>query len=265
MAGGPWVKKKGESYFQIGGGIIPSTNELFYKGNQYLFINRKVTDLSFGFYNEYGITNKLTIITDIPFKFVTSNNNIDTTLFLPVLKSGNLSGFGNISITPKYELLNGSIKLSGGIKFSLPTGKFDNSTGLKTAYQTYGIMPIVDIGFSKNKLYAFIETGYNYRTSLADDLKFEFEMGYKVYKNIYAIINFNSKFSTFKPSTITTPNDQTGLYADGQEYSALTLKVSTPIKNNFGINMHVTLLNFHGNLVQRSPSIGGSIYYKLKK
>jgi len=265
IAGGPWVKKKGEAYFQLGGGIIPATNELFYKSNQFLFLNRSVTDLSFGFYNEYGLTNKLTLITNIPFKYVYSSNKIDTTSFLPLLKSGSLAGFGNINFTPKYELLNKVIKVSAGVKFSLPTGKADNYTGLKTAYQTFGIMPIIDIGYSKNKFYTYIETGYNYRTSLADDFKFEIELGYNIYKNVYAILNFNSKFSTFTQNLLPTLNEQTGLYANGQEYTAFTLKISTPIKNNFGINMHITLLNLGGHLVQKSPSIGGSIYYKLKK
>ena len=265
MAGGPWVKKKGEAYFQFGAGIIPTTNMLFYRGNDVLYTNRAITDINLSLYTEYGLTNKLTFITEIPFNFVSSNSSLDTLAILPLLQGGNLAGFGNINITPKYQLLNGTLKVSGGIKFTLPTGTFDNATGLRTAYETFGIMPILDLGFSKNKFYGFIETGYNYRTNLADDFKFELEIGYKVYKNIYAILNFNSKFSTFNSSNLPSFNEQTGLYANGQEYSALTLKLSAPLKNGFGINLHTTLLNFHGHLVQKSPSIGGSIYYKLKK
>jgi len=265
MAGGPWVKKKGEAYFQFGAGIIPSTHQFFYRANQTLYTNRAITDINLGLYTEYGITNKLTFITQVPFKFVSSAASIDTVSILPVLMSGDLAGFGNITLTPKYQLLNGKLKLSGGIQFLLPTGKVDNSTGLRTAYETFGIMPIIDLGFSKNKFYGFIETGYNYRTDLADDFKFELEVGYKVLKNVYAILNFNSKFSTFNSDNVPSFNEQTGLYANGQEYSALTLKVSSPIKNGFGINLHTTLLNLHGHLVQKSPSVGGSIYYKLKK
>ena len=264
IAGGPWVKKKGEAYFQLGGGIIPSTNMLFFNGNDLLYTNRKVTDMNLGLYIEYGLTNKLTFITEIPFNIVSTSNTIDTVSILPVLNNGQLAGFGNISITPKYQLLDRKLKLAGAIKFSLPTGKVDNSIGLRTAYETLGIMPMLDLGYSKNKFYTFIEAGYNYRIDLADDFKFEFELGYKVYKNVYVILNFNSKFSTFDSSQPISLNEQTGIYANGQEYSALTLKLSTPLKNNFGINLHVTLLNLHGHLVQKSPSIGGSIYYKLK-
>jgi len=265
IAGGPWVKKKGEAYFQFGAGIIPSTNQFFYRNNQVLYTNRAITDISLGLYNEYGITNKLTFISQIPFNFVSSGHSIDTTSILPILKNGNLAVFGNITLTPKYQLLNGKLKLSGGIKFSLPTGIENNLTGLRTAYNTFGIMPIIDLGFSKNKLYGFIETGYNYRTNLADDFKFELEVGYKVFKTVHVILNFNSKFSTFNADNVPSLNEQTGLYANGQEYSALTLKLSSPIKNGFGINLHTTLINLHGHLVQKSPSIGGSIYYKLKK
>lgn len=265
FAGGPWVKKKGEAYFQLGAGIIPTTNKLFYRGTDVLFINRAITDVNLGLYTEYGVTNKLTFITEVPFNFVSSNTSIDTLALSPILPGGSLAGFGNINITPKYQLLNGKLKLSAGVKFSLPTGTVDNFRGLRTAYETYGIMPIIDLGYSKNKFYGFIETGYNYRTHLADDFKFELEVGYKVYKNIYAILNFNAKLSTFDSNNTPSFNEQTGLYANGQEYSALTLKVSTPIKNGFGVNLHATLLNLHGHLVQQSPSLGGSIYYKLKK
>lgn len=265
VAGGPWVKKKGEAYFQFGMGVIPSTNNFFFTNNKIYQTNRSVSDLNLGLYSEYGLTNKLTFITQIPFNMVSTSSSIDTLINLPLLNSGQLAGFGNISITPKYELLSGKLKLSGGVKISLPTGKTDNSTGLKTAYETFGIMPIIDIGFSKNKFYSFIETGYNYRTNLDDDFKFELEVGYKVFKNVFAILNFNARFSTLDTDIPQFYAEQTGLYANGQEFSALTLKISTPIKNNFGVNFHTTLLNFHGYLVQRSPSIGGSIYYKLKK
>lgn len=265
MAGGPWVKKKGEAYFQFGGGIIPSTNMFFYRGGDLHYTNRKITDLSLGLYNEYGLTNKLTLITSVPFNMVSSSSTVDTNSVFPLLPNGELAGFGNISLTPKYEILSGALKLTGGLEISLPTGREDVSTGLRTAYKTYGFMPTVDLGYSKNKFYGFIETGYNFRTDLADDYKFELEVGYKVYKNVYAILNFNSRFSTFDKTKSSVFDTQAGLYANGQEFSALTLKLSTPIKNNFGVNFHMTLINLHGHLVQKSPSIGGSIYYKLKK
>ena len=263
-AGGPWVQKKGHSYLQFGGGVIPSTGELFFQSTSVLSLNREITDISFGFYGEYGITNKLSLIVDLPYKVIKSSKELNTLINLPILEAGTLHGFSNIHLTPKYQFHNKTIVISGGIDFSLPTGISEFSTGLKTGDQTTGIMPILDIGYSKNKFYTFTEIGYNYRTKLTNDAHITVEGGYKIFKEVYVILNFNILLSELNTNTTSGFNEPTGLYTDGQEYSALTLKLSSPIKNNIGINMHVTLLNFHGHLVQRSPSIGGSIYLKLK-
>ena len=74
-AGGPWLNKKKSGFFQIqstfpGGGY----NTLFLENNNEYNLNRPVLDYTFQAYLEYGITDKLDIITTLPYKRVSTGN-----------------------------------------------------------------------------------------------------------------------------------------------------------------------------------------------
>ncbi|MEN8928157.1 MAG: hypothetical protein ABF242_02635 [Flavobacteriales bacterium] len=263
FAGGPWGQEKGKAYLQFGGGFIPSTNQLFFKANETLNLNRRVSDANVGLYAEYGLLKNFTVIAELPINFVATSSEIEPNATSSLLPSGSLAGFGNTRLTAQYLFYEGTIKLAGGIKFSLPTAITEAETGLRTGYQSFDVMPRLSAGYSKGKFYSYSEIGYNFRTKLANDIHISAEAGYKVYKEIYVALNFGALLSSLDRNELILNDEQTGLYANGQEFAALTLKLSFPIKNNIGFNLSSTASNFHGNLVQKSPAFGASLYWKI--
>ncbi len=268
-AGGPWTQKKGKLYFQFDYNIIPTSNKLFFTadGGNFLSLPRAITDQTLGIYAEYGLSDKFTFIANIPYK-ITKSSEKDFTSQTPIqlpdplfAESGNLNAFGNITLTGKYQLYKKDILLAADITLLFPTGSRDIATKLRTGYDTYGVQPSIHLGYSKEKLYASSNIAYHYRTDLIDEIKLSAEVGYKVYKDLYAIIAINILQST--ESIQPRSEDFPYLYQDQQEYFASTLKFSKVVYKNMGLNLHMTIATTNANYVQEGPAIGGSVYFKF--
>lgn len=263
FAGGPWTLKKNKSYLQVSYNIIASNNHLFSTENKdkSLFLSRAITDQTTSFYGEYGVTDKFTLITHIPFKYTKNSEEVLLPLDLYQADHGTLNSFGNTSITGKYQFYKKKVIMAADLSVSFPTGKTDTKTRLRTGYDTYGIQPGIHFGYSKDKFYTYGHVAYNYRTKLTDEYKLTMELGYKLYKGIFTIVAFDIVQSTKVQAPRT--NEFTFLYQDQQEYIASTLKLSKNLYKNMGINLHMTILTVHANYVQKGPAMGGSIYWKF--
>ncbi|MEE9438874.1 MAG: hypothetical protein V3V14_07740 [Saprospiraceae bacterium] len=263
FAGGPWTQMKHKLYVQLGYNIIAENNRLFstVTDDHILLLSRAVTDQTIGLYAEYGVTDKFTIVADIPYKMTSSSANV----LLPndpyQAKQGNLRSFGNISLTGKYQIYKSAINIATDLTIHFPTAIQDFTTRLSTGYMTYGFEPKINIGYGNNKLYAYSSLSYNYQIDLIDQIKASVEIGYKIYKDLYTIIAVDILQST---QEIQPRNDDfLFLYQDQQEYFASTLKLSKGIYKNMGLNFHMTIITVGANYVQKGPAMGGSVYFKF--
>lgn len=261
-AGGPWASENKSLYAQIGYSFIPQTNRLFFRGRDLYLLNRKVSDQTIQAYVEYGLSNKITLISGIPFKMVATGSVMDTIYIHPLLQQSQLNAFGNVDLELKYALPTSKWKTAIALKTSIPTGKF-NDNGLRTGYNTFAVAPTFYIGGSGNKAYYFSRLSYNIRFQLHDEAQIQLEYVRKLWNKSYLIFHFDLLLSTINKNEIPLFPEQTGLYSDGQEYSSLNIKYYHEFKNKFGFVLHSTLINLHGHYVQRSPSLGISVFKKI--
>ncbi len=97
----PWIKNKGEFYTQFSFSTIPSYNEMY--GNPDYLLNRNITDNTFQLYGEYGVSDKTTLLLNVPFKNITTSDVINPILLDPETINGSTSNaFGNIEIGIKH-------------------------------------------------------------------------------------------------------------------------------------------------------------------
>lgn len=278
-AGGPWAKKKGAGYVQLGFYVIPPTNFLFNDNIDTRLLNRVVLDGTAQIYGEYGIIDKLTLSTSLPFKLVmageraASTDSIAVQAPSTVLESGTLFGLGNYELGAKYNFFNkNGFLISAIMNFSAPTGvplkntKVQN-TGLRTAHPTWGFQPGISVGYGTDKLYTYLDVAANLRThGYSHEIMANFEFGYKIWK-LYLAIALQARFALTQgldiPEQSSLNQDiHTGMYINNQNYLAWIAKVIIPFNDNFGANLSFAGA-FLGNNVQQSPSIGVGIYYKF--
>lgn len=280
QAGGPWTKKKGEGYIQFAAYTIPPINRLSINAYRTKFLNRSIFDATAEFYAEYGLTNRFTLYASLPLKVVGSGEQVAAVspqqlrnrAFGPpgeVLDAGTLVDLGNARFGGKYNFLSKRIHLSAHALVSAPTAiqAYNPATALRTAYPCWGVQPSLSIGYGKEKMYTYLESGMNFRTdNYSHQWVANFEIGWRIGKRVYFAIALDAILCL--PGGVDVPNSteevQTGLYVNNQNFVAFTLKTIIPVSDYVGINVSLSG-GLWANNVQQGPNIGIGVYYKWKK
>jgi len=264
FAGGPWTPGKKHGFLQIQTTFPAGPyNQLYISNGDNLELNRGVTDITIQAFLEYGISEKFSLVTALPYKFVSTNNDINLDSELPLLPEGSLNGLGNYELTLKYQFLNKSFISAVSIKAEFNTGLQDLEKGLATGYDASGYSLYWHIGRSfESRFYSFFESGYTLRTNdFSDDYRLLLEAGYRSGNNFWMAVVFDFKQSTRNGNYDDLNLQQTGLYTNNQEYFAFGLKTSYELKNKMGFSAS-TYGAFSGNYVAYSATFNIGIYKK---
>ena len=134
------------------------------------------------FYGEYGFTDKLTGIINLPLMSRSLVNNVISSTTQEVISEGSaINNLGDVDLTIKYGLYNnGFIALSASVIFGLPLGEDAGGPerNLQTGDGEFNEMVRVDAGFSlvhseNISVYGNIYGGYNQRNKgFSDELRF---------------------------------------------------------------------------------------------
>ena len=221
IAGGPWLIEKKSGYFQLQTTLpIGTYNRLFLSNNKRLDLNRNVTDINFQAYLEYGITDKLNLITVLPFKYISTGSNQKPLTNPVLLPSGNLSGIGNYKIGLKHQISNKNLKIAASIQSSFKPYNSALEKGLITGYNANSIGLYGHLGksFSSN-LYSFIEGGINTLSNdFSDFYEIHYEIGYQLKPSFWGVFTLDLRESLRNGSYRNEKLQQTGFYTNDQEY-----------------------------------------------
>jgi hypothetical protein len=260
FAGGPWLNKKKEGFFQLQstfpGGAY---NRLFLENGKELELNTSVLDYTIQAYLEYGITDKLNLISTLPFKYVSTSSKSS----LNLLPDGNLSGLGNYKLGVKYRISDKNLKIATSVQSSLKTISKDLDKGLITGYDanTVGAYFHIGKGFSQN-IYSFLDVGINIMSNNFNDyLDIHYELGYQIKPSLWTAFTLDLRESITNESYIVENLRQTALYTNNQEYFAFGFKGSYEFKNKIGFTA-ATFGAFSGNYVAKISTFSVGIYKK---
>ena len=264
FAQSPWTKEKNEFYVQLTYTTIPNYDTLF--GNPDFTTPSKISDNTIQFYGEYGISNKTTLIVNLPFKLITVNDFKN-----PLINCvGNCSedfsetALGNLEIGIKHNFYKKDWILSGQFSIEANTSSYNNVSGIRTGYDAYTFTPLflAGKGFGKTYIQSFI--GASIRTNnYSSNFKIGGEIGRKLNKHIW-LIGFLDILKTFKNGNINLPiqNSFTGLYINDQDYGAYGLKAIGEITSNFGVTAGFGGA-FFGNNVAKQAALNIGLYQKF--
>ena len=259
-AGGPWLNKKKSGFFQIQstfpGGAY---NRLFLENGGESTLSRSVLDYTLQAYMEYGLTDKITIISTLPYKFVSTKSVLDSA----ALPGGSLNGLGNYSLGFKHRISNKDLKIAASIQAKFNTTTNDLEKGLTTGYGANSVGAYLHIGkgFNKN-LYSFIDAGINtVSNNFSDFIDIHYEIGYQIKPSFWTAFTVDLRES-LKNGDYTNSNlKETALYTNNQEYFAYGVKTSYELKNKIGFTA-ATFGAFSGNYVAKIATFSIGIYKK---
>ncbi len=224
FAQSPWTTEKGRFFTSLSYSTISNYNEIF--GDPDYFTSGNITDRTYKIYGEYGLTNKSSLLVNIPFKNITLNEYQLCNANNCVGENYSESSFGNVSLGVKHNFYKKSWVLTGQLNMEFNTSSYDSNSGIRTGYDAYTFSPLFLAGtsFGKNYFQSFI--GAEIRTNdYSSNLKIGGEIGRKLTQNIW-LIGFVDISQSLENGDILLPNRNisNSLYVNNQEYVAYGLK-----------------------------------------
>jgi hypothetical protein len=260
-----WTKEKGKFYAQVGGSFL-TYNQLLNgetSTKSWTKLNADFTDMTVQAYGEYGITNRIMLSAQLPFRLLSSKNVVQPA----TISEGSLTALGNVhaAVTANFYNKDG-IVLSGKANVGLPTSKFDTKTGLRSGFDATSIEPSLLFGYGHAKFFASGEAGYvirnnNYsnRVHVAGQIGKFFGKSKKLMASLNVELMKSGSDGTYDDGT----SAKTGLYLDEQSYLSPTVKLG------YKANPKVTLwLSAGGGLapitknIAASPGLSFSVSYQ---
>ena len=264
FAQSPWTKKKNEGYVQASFTSISNYSTIF--GNPDYSLLGKASDNTIQLYGEYGISDKTTLIVNLPFKLITFNDFENPAIDCSgdCSEDYSKSSFGNIQLGLKHNFYKKDWILSGQLSIEANTGTFDVTSGLRTGYDAWTFTPLFLAGksFSNSYLQSFV--GFDVRTNnYSSNFKIGGEYGGKIIKNLW-LIGFIDIVKSLNNGDIALPpsNILTATYINNQEYGAFGAKFIYEFSNKFGLNAGFGGA-FFGNNVAKAPALSFGLYQKF--
>jgi len=263
FAGGGWPQEKGSGFFKLGQYMI-------YSGYYSTPAGDIVDITSTGFYStsiygEYGITDRFTVISYIPF-FVRSTLNRVIDREGNLIQDGDyLNSFGDTDISFKYGIITGKpVVLAASFTLGIPLGESSGGrTGLLQAGDgEFNQMITLEASASSNsgKLYGTLLAGFNNRTNnFSEEIRYGIEVGYHLKKFwfINKVVGIKSLFNGDDKQIVNN-----GIFNNNMEYLSITPEISFEFGDNMGINVS-TGFALYARKVLASPSFSLGAYFKL--
>ena len=267
-AQGPWLHKKNDGFIQVQS-IVPVyqysalLNGVFIKDQQ--AINRRTFNSDYSLYIEYGITDKLNVISHLPLKYISTGELTASEAPIPdLLDAGNLLGLSNYSLSLKYQVVDKNVKVAVSAISRWNTISQNLEKGLATGFDANAFGLMIHAGRGNEKHYGFIAAGYlKYTNGFSDAIEVNIEHGWNLGEKWNLALAFNSRFSLYNGSYVNANLDQTGFYPNNQEYAAISVKAAYDLGNGFGLNATIPMVPIYFNKVGFSGTFGFGLYKKF--
>ncbi len=264
IAGGGWTQEKGYGFNSLSFTFI-SAHRYFSQSGQDIFLARNVTDITLNHYLEYGITDRFTFISNLPFKYIATGKTVfGNHQSSTILADGNLLGTSNNQFGMRINLLKKNFILSVQALISLPTIMQDDSRGLITGYDAFIVAPEIQIAKSFKKFYFSSGFGVSLKTNqFSDDINAALEIGTTIKKKFFFAGELVFRKSLFNKKRDDMNFAQTALYVNDQEYFSPLIKAGYFFDEKW--SAYFTLgLAFSGNYVAHFPGLSFSVLRKFQ-
>ena len=257
----PWTQKKGKFYTQFSFSTISDYNKLF--GDPDYATERKITDNTAQFYAEYGISDNLSLIVNVPYKMLKTGDLV-TPNNAPITTKSSKNVLGNASIGLKRVFYKRKWIVSGQLMAKKAVTEYEASSGIRGGYDSYIFTPLIMLGKGSEKTYMQYFIGADFFVNnYSSRVKAGTEIGFKPFKGLW-LAGFIDIALSMKNGQFDDPpeNKLTGLYLDNQEYGAFGGKIIGEFSKNFGVTAAFGGA-FFGQNVAKKTALSAGIFAKF--
>ncbi len=198
VAADGWPQKRGDKYLQISLRSFRSATYYEFNGNDVAIPT--VSDYTFSFYGEVGLTDRITAIVNFPFvERITRNEQVGRETGRVYTPGAAVTGVSDPSVGARVGLLtSNNLSVSGALLLGLPLGQNSNPDGLFTGDGEFNQILKLEVGYSFYPVPAYFSAGagVNMRSKgFSDDFIANAELGYSVTPDLLV----NLKLSGVQP------------------------------------------------------------------
>ncbi|MEM7575334.1 MAG: hypothetical protein AAF433_20675 [Bacteroidota bacterium] len=245
QAQGPWPQGKGNGYFKL--------SEWWIRFDEhYTDTGDKDPNLTTGVYNtsiyaEYGLTDRLTGVVNLPFFSRTTMNNLISETTGAVLVEGEaLNGLGDAELGLKYTLTQdgAGLPIALSLTFGLPLGEDQGGSqgNLQLGDGEFNQLLMAHIGSSfqlgnANAYWSAI-LGVNNRTNnFSDELRYGLEAGVNLAQDRLLLVGRLRGLSSFMNGETAATATSTGLFANNIEFLTLGGEANFFLTEKLGLSL----------------------------
>lgn len=270
FAGGPWPQPKGKGYFKL-------SEWWTVFSEHYTDTGLKDPNLTTGVFNtsiyaEYGLTNRLTTVINVPFLSRNYMNNLRSATTDEILINGEaINTFGDIDLGLKFGLTKGKIPIALTLTLGVPTGETGGGSlnALQTGDGEFNQMLQIDAGggFNLGELSAYLSgfVGVNNRTNgYSEELRFGLEAGLGLFEQKLWLSGRLNIVESFKNGDTAETITSTSLFANNSEFTSIGLEANLYVTKNIGVSAGVAGA-VRGEIIAAAPSYTVGIFYDMNK
>lgn len=262
-----WVQEDDGHYMQLSHSALPAYNNVYLRSGGEFRTPRSILDQTIQFYGEYGLGRNTTLVYNIPVKHIHVGNFNPDYEGSVSLQAGTMWGLSNVSLGVRQKLYRDLFDIAAGFHVQAPTGMYDDSMGVRTGYDAWTFMPMLNFGKGLGNFFIQMHFGAQFRTNdYTHNLNTGVEFGHQFFGRLWVMAFLNGQIS-LRNGERTDPinNRATGLYLNDEEYVAFGLKlIGEIVDDRFGLTFGFGGA-ISGNNVAKSPSFNGGIYWNWNR
>jgi hypothetical protein len=261
-----WTKGKKEGFYQLS--YQSMTSKDYYTLGGELLETNQFSQQSMVFFGEYGVTDRFTIIANLPLQ---TWNGFETT--------EKVSGLGDLRLEFKHAILKKYLPLTISVAPELPIGKANNfakstindfeQINLPSGDGEFNVWSTIASSFAlpKAPFYGTFFAAYNMRTEydgiqFSDQYALGAEIGYHIASKVWVNARLNA-LATVGDVLVATDF----VRGDGTEYTSFSFGASVPIYKQ--VNLSLNYRNFNDLIFDRkniysSGVVSIGVYYERK-
>ena len=270
FAGGPWPQPKGKGYFKLS-----EWWTIF--SEHYTDTGVKDPNLTTGVFNtaiyaEYGLTDRLTTVVNVPFLSRNYMNNLRSSTTNDIIVQGeSINTVGDIDLGLKFGLTKGRIPIALTLTLGIPTGETGGGSlnALQTGDGEFNQMLQLDAGggFNVGKLSAYLSgfVGINNRTNgYSEELRLGLEAGLGLFDQRLWLSGRLNIVESFKNGETAETITSTSLFANNSEFTTLGIEANLYVTKNIGLSAGVAGA-LRGEIIAAAPSYSVGVFYDMNK
>lgn len=236
---GAWTQQRGEGYYKLGLRVVRATR--FYEPGGNRISIPTTGDYTTSFYGEYGLTDRLTLVVDVPFKRITLNRQVERTSGFVLFDGDAKTGVADSEFGVRFGLIRkGQSVLSAELLFGIPIGDDTQQSGLLTGDGEFNQLFKLQFGQSlyPKPVYFSGEVDFNNRTNgYSDEFRYAAEIGYTFHSKFLAIFRIRGVESLKNGDGAL--GGMVGLFANDQSYLSYGPELVYSVDRIFGVSLGI--------------------------